>query len=535
MEGQAALLDELARLRLNAARADELELLVAQEREQRQAAEALAAKERTLRQLAEARAAHAVQAAGAARRSANGAPAGGNTVASDLKAQRLRSLHSPTAADADFFKDSMGLCCFGAAPLTLPAPASLTAAFSALLKLVSGELRALSQERTFYSLAAEVLPGFAERVGNQSGSMEASTLFTNEAACTHLLRLALRCKPELHVRAKTGEGSRRYRPGFNGELKTAGDERALEQAPYYVMLDMIRVFFPATLTSSGAGVPGRRRFFTRPPLGFALVAFAHVGYVLAVEWVGVLHAAPLTQPFVLGSDEHRAAVAALPDEPYDEPEELDEALPWRTSEPARPLHARVSWCVSPDGRTFHKLVAAGARTPAGFASMVRTYARLARLPHADAARPAALVAPCRLLYGAHEVLVLMPAVVGTECTDDQLLPPGAPAQEAVAEAVAWLAVREGVVYTDVRGPNVLLEEASGAARLVDYDDCETVEAGTVTSVEAYERCLAACPAAAQADTFAAAFCARAECMQHLRDALGRAFARYAPQLQQTAA
>ena len=493
--------------------------------------------ERALRRAAEERAALAVPA-GAAPRSASGTPAGDRTVVSDLKAQPLRSLQSPSAPGADFFKDCQGLCCFGSAPLTLRAHASLAAAFDALLKLAPGELRALSQERTFYRLAAEVLPAFAERVGDQSGSMEASTLFTHAAACTHLLRFVLQCKPELHVRGKTGEAGRRYRPGFNGELKTAGDERALEQALYYVLMDMIRIFFPAAMTSAGKSAPGPRRFFTRPPLGFALVAFAHLGYVVAVEWVGIVHAAPLTQPFVLGSAEHRAAVAALPDESYDEPEELDEGLPWRTAEPEREVPKRVSWCVSSDG-TFRKLIATGARTPAGFAAMHRTYQRLARLPAADAARPAAVVAPCRLLYGAHEVLVVMPAVVGaTECTDDDLLSHGAAAQVAVAEAVAWLAVQHGVVYTDVRGPNVLLQPGENGAllaRLVDYDDCETVEPGAVATVEAYERCLADCPAAAQADTFAADFCARADRMHHLRHALERAFARHAHQMQQAAA
>jgi len=489
-------------------------------------------RERALRQAAEERAA---VPAGAASRSASGTPAGGRTVVSDLKAQSLRSLQSPSAPGADFFADCQGLCCFGAAPLTLPAHASLAAAFDALLKLAPGELRALSQERTFYRLAAEVLPAFAERVGDQSGSMEASTLFTHGAACTQLLRFSLQCKPELHVRGKTGVSGRLFCPGFNGELKTAGDERALEQALYYVLMDMIRIFFPAVLTSAGKSVPGPRRFFTRPPLGFALVAFAHLGYVLAVEWVGIVHAAPLTQPFVLGSAEHRAAVAALPDESYDEPDELDEGLPWCTAEPERPVPKRVSWCVSRDGTTFRKLVAAGARTHAGFAAMHRTYQRLARLPAADEARPAAVVAPCRLLYGAHEVLVVMPAVVdATECTDDDLLPLGAPAQDAVADAVAWLAVHHGVVYTDVRGPNVLLQPGENGAllaRLVDYDDCETVEPGAVATVEAYERCLANCPAAAQDDTFAAVFCAHTDRTQHLRHALERAFARHALQLQ----
>lgn len=525
----------------------QLQLVIAQKNERYEAVEAQAGQaraalesERALRRAAEERAALLAVPAGAAPRSASGMPAGRRTIVSDLKAQPLRSLQSPSAPGGDFFRDCQGLCCFGAAPLTLLAHASPSAAFDALLKLAHGDLRALSQERIFYRLAAEVLPAFAERVGDQSGSMEASTLFTHAAACTHLLRFALQCKPELHVRGKTGEAGRRYRPGFNGELKTAGDEQALEQALYYVLMDMVRIFFPAALTSAGKSAPGPRRFFTRPPLGFALVAFALLGYFVAVEWVGIVHAAPLTQPFMLGSAEHRAAAAALPDESYDEPEELDEGLPWRTAEPERALPMRVSWCVSSDGRTFRKLVAAGARTPAGFAAMHRTYQRLARLPAADAARPAAVVAPCRLLYGAHEVLVVMPAVAGaSECTDDELLSHGAAAQEAVAEAVAWLAVQHGVVYTDVRGPNVLLQpgESGGApsARLVDYDDCETVEPGAVATVEAYERCLAGCPAAAQADTFAAVFCARADRMQHLRHALERAFAHHALQMQQAAA
>ena len=518
----------------------QLRLLIAQNDERYEAAEAreraALESERALRRAAEERAALAVPAGAAP---SSGTPAGGRTVVSDLKAQPLRSLQSPSAPGADFFKDCQGLCCFGAAPLTLLSSASLAEAFDSLLKLAPCELRVLSQERTFYRLAAEILPSFAERFGDQSGFMEASTLFTPAAACTHLLRFVLQCRPELHVRGKTDEAERRYCPGFNGELKTAGDERALEQALYYVLMDMIRIFFPAALTSSGESAPGPRRFFTRPPLGFALVAFAHLGYVVAVEWVGIVHAAPLTQPFVLGSAEHRTTIAALPDESYDEPEELDESLPWRTAEPAQAVPKRVSWCVSSDGSTYRKLVAAGARTPAGFAAMHRTYQRLARLPAADAARPAAVVAPCRLLYGAHEVLVVMPAVAGaTECTDDDLLLLGAPAQDAVAQAVAWLAVQHGVVYTDIRGPNVLLQPGESGAplvRLVDYDDCETVEPGAVATVEAYERCLANCPAAEQADTFAAVFCARADRMQHLRHALERAFARHALQMHQAAA
>jgi hypothetical protein len=44
----------------------------------------------------------------------------------------------------------------------------------------------------------------------------------------------------------------------------------LEQAVYYTVMDMVRVFFPAR--EDGAA-PGPRHFFARPPLGFAIVAF----------------------------------------------------------------------------------------------------------------------------------------------------------------------------------------------------------------------------------------------------------------------
>ena len=67
----------------------------------------------------------------------------------------------------------------------------------------------------------------------------------------------------------------------------------------------------------------------------------------------------------------------------------------------------------------------------------------------------------------------MDTVAGCEASDDEALG-DAGVVKAVAEAVAWLALRR-VLYTDVRGPNVLVP-AVGAGevpvpRLVDYDDC----------------------------------------------------------------
>jgi hypothetical protein len=64
---------------------------------------------------------------------------------------------------------------------------------------------------------------------------------------------------------------------------------------------------------------------------------------------------------------------------------------------------------------------------------------------------------------------------------------------AVAEAVAWLAARR-LLYTDVRGPNVLVDGGGGGARLVDYDDCVVLRT-PVRSAQAYREALSAVEAA----------------------------------------
>jgi ABC-2 type transport system permease protein len=53
---------------------------------------------------------------------------------------------------------------------------------------------------------------------------------------------------------------------------------------------MTRVFFPAV----DARTPCPRRYFTSPPLGFAIVGFPHVAYIVALEWIGKLLVSPLS-------------------------------------------------------------------------------------------------------------------------------------------------------------------------------------------------------------------------------------------------
>jgi hypothetical protein len=112
--------------------------------------------------------------------------------------------------------------------------------------------------------------------------------------------------------------------------------------------------------------------------------------------------------------------------------------------------------------------------------------------------PASLV-PARLLFGAGEVCVTMPWVSGRDAVEADLAEGGC-AVLPVAEAIAWLA-RRGLVYVDLRPPNVRIEEkeeeeAAGAGAgpgpgagsaaaatspasrrrvvLIDYDDLKVV-------------------------------------------------------------
>ena len=106
--------------------------------------------------------------------------------------------------------------------------------------------RTLMAEATFYELATSILQSFVERVGNGYGMMTAKALFSTAGMRTPLWTLTGECQPELHVRGNTKASADGIVPGFNGELKTAGDRHGFEQAVFYAVMDTTRIFFPAT-------------------------------------------------------------------------------------------------------------------------------------------------------------------------------------------------------------------------------------------------------------------------------------------------
>jgi hypothetical protein len=141
----------------------------------------------------------------------------------------------------------------------------------------------------------------------------------------------------------------------------------------------------------------------------------------------------------------------------------------------------------PDGSNiFFKIVLCSAYGPAYFERMFEAYGSLAEAFDKDRESdpPPASLVPASLLFGAGEVCVTMPWVGGRDAVEADLAEGGC-AVIPVAEAIAWLA-RHGLVYVDLRPPNVRIEEEAGAGAvsasaatsqasqrrvvLIDYDD-----------------------------------------------------------------
>ena len=323
------------------------------------------------------------------------------------------------------------------------------------------------EEATYYRLAVSALP---PHVRVYEAQMSARKAFGDCALRLPRWTFSGTCKPELCAAALPGE----TRPVFQGEVKSV-DPQALGQALYCVLIAITGEFFPAraAAVAGAAAEEGRRVFYAAPPVGFALLAFAHVGYFISVEMVGKALVAPASQPFFLGSAQHTAAAAALPQEPRGAPVwEMDGALRWTSAAaPAAaassggggggsgrpqdpPLPPAIMWCTSPSG-IFRKLVRADARSAQEWSELYAAYGKLAQLQAAaaDAAAvapmPASLVPGVRLLLGAHEALVEMRAVEGREATNDEatggggllllllLLPPPPPPRPALTSWKPW--------------------------------------------------------------------------------------------------
>lgn len=426
-------------------------------------------------------------------------------VRTSLSSHRHQYL-SPTAVPPGKLLVQQGHMKVVSAPLSLRVayPGASQAIYAAKANAVD-----MFKESIYYPLAVAFLPSFAEHFGEPTGDMTAEALFGKEVSKTVHATFPLECKPELHVRGKAEKG--KYGPAFNGEGKSA-TRPLLEQLTLYVVMDMVRIFFPATKTRDGDYESGSRRYFYKPPVGYGLLFVGHVGYYVAVEWVGKFFVSIVTQPFILGSDEHKTAATLLEDVEYEPPMELP-TIDWFTTPQGARDHNAVYWGVH--GDTFYKLMHHSARSADKMESMYRVYALLAELS-ADTSMPAAVVRGCRLMYGTHEVLVKMPAVKGTHPDDEDCVKEGT-ILNAITAAIVWLALHR-IVYVDVRGPNVFVD--GDTVVLVDYDDCIVVSK-PITSLAGYIAALQGLPEG-WASTFSELMC-NADQLHNVKAALTAAF------------
>jgi hypothetical protein len=202
----------------------------------------------------------------------------------------------------------------------------------------------------------------------------------------------------------------------------------------------------------------------------------------------------VSQSFFLGSPEHEAAIAALPDYNYERSyEDMDFA-----GIPVLALSRdddtiRVTWrSEGAEGDEFFKVIGWNSYDAGHFKHMLQVYTALSAAWDAcpsDAAPPSLLRA--RMLFGAGEVCVKMPWVVGHDAEPADL-DFGGCAVEPVARAIVWLA-QHGLLYVDLRLPNVRIA-AHDRAYLVDYDDMAVCE--PLTSAEELITALLADPAQA---------------------------------------
>ena len=331
---------------------------------------------------------------------------------------------------------------FCARPLT-PALAGLSAAAS--LEEWRGKSAAgLLREASARPASTKHLPAWVEAVPRGAaaaqGSLSAAALYLRRGSSGAAPRFAMPgvrvpwdCLPELPTRPRQP-----FHPAFCGGIASDHhqEDAKFDELATCALLALLGSFFQGM-------PPDHRRFFRAPPLAYALAAFAHGGYLVCVEWVGRLRVTVVSQPFFLGSAEHAAAVAALPDNDLSSalvdlpvegmqvaalPEHGSRHVLWRVSPPAPGASSSGgggggggggSEPPAPSDPRFFKILRSEGFSEAYFCSLHAVYTALAAARAAGAGAggsdpPPPALLPAELLYGAGEVCVLMPWARGRE-------------------------------------------------------------------------------------------------------------------------
>ena len=207
-----------------------------------------------------------------------------------------------------------------------------------------------------------------------------------------------------------------------------------------------------------------------------------MGYIFAVEWVGVLYATPVTAPFFLGSPGHKAAVEGLVDYPC--PADFVDV---DTMHGCWKLFDHSGVMTTPTGvdGKFYKLLPYSAFPPDVRGVRFRAL-HAAYTVYADACadrEPPLSLMKARLLYGQFAVLVEMPFVAGRDADPHDLA--DTVVVTDLAAAIVWLAAAR-LIHVDVRLPNIRVIDSPRCAVLVDYDDMEVLPVPATTRAQVGE-------------------------------------------------
>lgn len=323
----------------------------------------------------------------------------------------------------------------------------------------------LLRESSYYPLLSKhLITGVSaeQRQPNTSDKRTFMYLYPHAQANSRTMSLPEASEPEMF--ATVPHGTRKCPQ--TGELKSLGDKAVMFSEVFVSSLGaLIESFFPNEKVEA--------RFYDAPPLCFAIVGAGYMAHVVVVEWVGQLRLTPISNPFFLGSPEHAGAIESI-NKLLETPEfEQRYATPldvpfegWRNI-----VEGRIAY--RDHGKEFMKVLQ-GWRDARGeyYKQVYNSYMKYQALTSTARDLPSALV-PAKLLFGQFKLLVRMQAVGDRDVTDDELRDDPS-VMGPISDAIVYLA-KHGLLYSDLRSPNVRRSNDTGAVYLVDYDDLYTID------------------------------------------------------------
>lgn len=352
------------------------------------------------------------------------------------------------------------------------------------------DLGRLTSERSFEPLAMSAVPKGLTVVGLGTGDIPSLASTAHQMLPDFLLPLPMN--------SASGQPS----PSTVGSSRCSLDLQSLPQSA------LTQWFWNPLLTmvsSQFEGGPGRWRYYNAPPVAYCLVGLPFVGFFIAVEWVGKLHATFASDPFFVGTKQQEEAARKLPVRgagPYmDVP--LDEGC-WASQRSAADVMGKVYTTkpmINDEGDLrFYKVVPCMAfdREAADelsaplpslmFRWLFYTYRRYEQILAAAGDTVPSMLVPATLRFGAFSVLVDMPFVAGRDGVEADFQDPDI--IEALANVVVWLAHR-GLLYYDLRPANIRIDNEEGDRKvtLIDYDDMLVRDVGSISTMASYEAAL----------------------------------------------